>query len=212
MFDLLSTNPLQFVMLVVAMLFSLAFHEFSHAWAATSLGDDTPRDRGRLTINPLAHIDLFGLLLFLTIGFGWGRPVPFNPDNLKYRKWGSALVGLAGPAANFTLAFVCALVLKFALAQGQIDAGNAAVQFFADVVLINALWGVFNLIPIPPLDGSKFFLSLLPESWEDMKIQYERIGPFVLLLLLILDRTSGIGFFDAGFGFVLQAVNVFIAK
>lgn len=212
MLNLLNSNPLQFVMLVVAMLFSLAFHEFSHAWAATALGDETAKRNGRLTINPLSHIDMFGLLLFFLIGFGWGKPVPFDPNNLKSRRWGSLLVGLAGPAANFVLAITFAIILKIILATADISFDNLAIQFFSDVVIINSLWGVFNLIPIPPLDGSKVLFGLLPDSLDDFKVQFERVGPFALLILIVLDRTTGISFFDGFFSFVLTTVSNFITS
>ena len=214
--SLLSSDPIIFFALIFAMLLSLSLHEFSHAWTADYLGDETPGQAGRLTINPLAHIDPFGFLLFMLVGFGWGKPVPFDPYQLRNARYGSALVGIAGPAANLLLAVIFGVVLKALISVGTFDLTNGVdsvhpvIQFFAYVVIINVLWMLFNLLPIPPLDGSKVLFALLPDSFEELKIQLTRVGPFLLLFLLILDRFLGFSFFDKLFSGVISSVTSWI--
>lgn len=124
--SVLFSNPLAFLMIAVAILFALSLHEFFHAWAAFVLGDPTAQKEGRLTINPISHLDPLGTLLLFLVGIGWGKPVPFNPYNLKDQKWGPALVSLAGPASNLTVALLVGLTLRFI---GPID---PALSFFWD--------------------------------------------------------------------------------
>jgi Zn-dependent protease len=205
--SLLFSDPIVFFALIFAMLISLALHEFSHAWAADTLGDDTPRLMGRLTINPLVHIDLLGLIFFFTIGFGWGKPVQFNPNNLKNERTGSALIGLAGPAANLFLAVVFGIILRLVLSQSQLDIDNMVIQFFSYIVIINVLWMLFNLIPIPPLDGSKLLLAVLPPSMDNVRFHLETKGPFILFTLIIIDRFMGASLFSKLFSGVIQTVT-----
>ncbi len=156
--------PIEFIFHLIILIFSVVIHETAHGYAAESLGDPTARLAGRLTLNPLAHLDWLGsvflpLLLSLTgtgIIFGWAKPVPYNPYNLRGGKWGPALVAAAGPAANLLLVAVFTLFLRLfslpAPAQGLL----------ALIVLINLVLAIFNLIPIPPLDGSKILFAVLP--------------------------------------------------
>ncbi len=111
--QILFENPVLFLIIATAIIFALAIHEFFHAWMAYYLGDNTAKDQGRLTINPLVHLDPFGTLLLFIVGIGWGKPVPFNPHNLRDQKWGPALVALAGPASNFGMAVTLGLILRF---------------------------------------------------------------------------------------------------
>lgn len=204
------SNPVIFLALAFSMLVSLAFHEFSHAWMANYLGDDTAKYAGRLTLNPFAHIDLFGLMLFLFIGFGWGKPVPFNPYNLRNQRYGPALVGIAGPAANMILAVLFGFILRLILTFTDQGVGNAAVQFLFYVVLINVLWMLFNLIPLPPLDGSKVLFAFLPDSMDQIKMQLEQSGPFILFFIIIIDRFIGISIFERLFGFASDIVSLLV--
>lgn len=161
---LLFNNPILFLMVAVAILFALSWHEFFHAWMAYYLGDPTAKDQGRLTVNPLAHLDPFGTLLLFFVGIGWGKPVPFNPYNLRNQKWGPALVSLAGPASNLIVAILVGISLRF------IDPTNMALNFFLGFfVWINLILGFFNLMPIPPLDGSHLFATLFPSYGEKME-------------------------------------------
>jgi Zn-dependent protease len=161
----------------MAIIFALAIHEFFHAWMAYYLGDNTAKDQGRLTINPLVHLDLFGTILLFIVGIGWGKPVPFNPYNLRNQKWGPALVALAGPASNFGMAVTFGLILRFA------EIPNPYFVFFLSFfVWINLILGVFNLMPVPPLDGSHIFFTLFP-SLENVKASIQ--GSFLFLIAII---------------------------
>ncbi|PJE63750.1 site-2 protease family protein, partial [Candidatus Roizmanbacteria bacterium CG10_big_fil_rev_8_21_14_0_10_45_7] len=146
MLDLLVKSPSDFVIVALIMVISIAVHEFSHAFAADRLGDPTPRAQGRLTLNPLSHLDPLGIVLLLTIGFGWGKPVQYDPYNLTNHKRDSALIALAGPLSSILFA-VLAAVLMYALP------GSGMGVILRYVVGLNVMLAVFNLLPIYPLDG-----------------------------------------------------------
>lgn len=165
---------------------SAIMHEYAHAWAANQLGDSTAKDLGRLTLNPMAHVDPIGtlllpLLLFFSTGgrflFAYAKPVPYNPYNLKDQRWGPALVGVAGPAANLILAVGFGLLTRFLPASGF-------TVFLSVIVYANILLLVFNLVPLPPLDGSKLLFAILPASLDKLKFWLERFG-FIALLIFI---------------------------
>ena len=170
---------IQFIGFVFAIVLGITVHEFMHAYAAHRLGDDTGRLMGRLTLNPAAHFDFFGSLLLVLAGFGYGKPVPFNESRLR----GAAavsVVAIAGPLSNFALAALCAIPLRF----GGIDPlGGAYRDILASIVIINCLLGVFNLIPIPPLDGSNVVYGLLPPRQQYSWRQVQQYGPLILLAL-----------------------------
>lgn len=175
--QILFENPVLFLIIAMAIIFALAIHEFFHAWMAYYLGDNTAKDQGRLTINPLVHLDLFGTILLFIVGIGWGKPVPFNPYNLRNQKWGPALVALAGPASNFCMAMTVGLILRF------VEIHNPySVFFLSFFVWINLILGVFNLMPVPPLDGSHIFFTLFP-SLENVKASIQ--GSFLFLIAVI---------------------------
>ncbi len=157
--------------LYLVVIFSAVFHEYFHGWMANYLGDSTAKYMGRLTLNPLKHIDPVGtvilplFLLFFTGGFiGWAKPVPYNPYNLRDQKYGVAKVGMAGPMANFLIALIFGLILRFSLIFGFISSGSFFYIAFSWIVYINIFLGLFNLIPIPPLDGSKLLMDFFPQS------------------------------------------------
>lgn len=165
---------------------SAIWHEYAHAWMADYLGDDTAKRMGRLTLNPLPHIDLFGTILmpvflFLISGgsflFAYAKPVPYNPYNLRNHKTGPALVGLAGPMANLLVAIVFGLLVRF-LPSGSFS------ELLSIIVYANVLLMVFNLIPIPPLDGSKILYAVLPVHWTSVRTFLDRYGFFILLFFL----------------------------
>lgn len=168
---------------------SAIIHEYAHGWMAERLGDPTARYAGRLTIDPRAHIDLWGtillplLLFFITFQsgrpflFAYAKPVPFNPYNLRNQRWGPALVGIAGPLANLLLAASFAVVARFMPA-------SPALPLLHAIVYANVLLMVFNLVPIPPLDGSKILYAVLPDSASNLKMFLERYGFFILLFFV----------------------------
>ncbi len=181
-----------FLIQIGVLIFSIVLHEISHGYAAFRYGDPTAKILGRLTLNPLKHLDLIGsvilpLLLFLLSGgkfvFGWAKPVPFNPYNLKNQKWGPALVGFAGPAANFTIALFFGLAIRF-IPMFDIYSFKI-IEFFGYVVLINLVLGVFNLFPIPPLDGSKILYSILPYSVFGFIELLERYSLIIFIFFLL---------------------------
>ena len=184
--DLLSTAPALAIAWLVSIILALTIHEFSHALVGTWCGDHTAEREGRLTLNPLAHIDWIGFLPLLLLGFGWAKPVPFNPYHLKNPKWDSVKIALAGPISNFLLALVSALILRFLLGQGFIATDNLLVAFLFLTILINLFLLFFNLIPIHPLDGSKLFFALFDHPKWDYLRQFVAIrGPQILLFLIL---------------------------
>ncbi|OHA46228.1 MAG: hypothetical protein A3A80_03230 [Candidatus Terrybacteria bacterium RIFCSPLOWO2_01_FULL_44_24] len=183
---------------LLILLFSIVIHEVSHGIVALLLGDPTAKYSGRLTLNPLRHIDPVGTvllpitLLILSGGrtsFGWAKPVPYNPHNLRNHKWGPAMVGVAGPLSNILLALFFGLTIRF----GHAALSEYFTGFLVLVVLTNLYLAAFNFIPIPPLDGSKLLLSLLPsriaETWGDF---LERYGFFLLMMLIFFPAVSSI--------------------
>jgi Zn-dependent protease len=165
---------------------SSILHEYAHGWMAERLGDKTARYAGRLTLDPRSHIDLWGTLimpifLFVATGgrfmFAYAKPVPYNPYNLKNQKWGPALVGFAGPFANLLLAVAVGLFLR-------LIPGSFFAEYLAIVVYINIMLMVFNLVPIPPLDGSKILYAVLPDSAENIKNFLDRNGFFILMFFV----------------------------
>lgn len=175
---------MEVLILIIALVFSIIIHEISHGLMADKLGDPTARYAGRLTLNPIAHIDPIGsilvpLMTFFSGGFifGWAKPVPYNPFNLRNPKRDSVLVGLAGPMSNIIVAVSLALFYKFTLP----FIPSASSQFFLSVIRLNLILAIFNLLPIPPLDGSKIFLSSLPTQTQ---IAFETYGIFILFIMI----------------------------
>ncbi len=173
--------------LVVAFVLAIAGHEFSHGLVATLFGDDTPRRAGRLTLNPLKHLDPMGTLLIFVAGFGWGRPMPISPPRMTHPALGWALSSVGGPVSNFIMAGLGALLYHADLS--ALGDYSQLVHLFAAVfVEINVLLGLFNLIPLPPLDGSGFVFGLSPQPIRQLLSPLFAYGPWVLLALLFLPR------------------------
>jgi Zn-dependent protease len=190
---LLDPNPSIGTFIAIGLIFlvALPFHEFSHALAATVQGDPTSRFLGRLTLNPLAHIDPIGGLMILLVGFGWAKPTPYNPLNLRYGRAGEALVAFAGPASNLVLAVAAALPLRYIYATGM-DVPAILETALVLWVYLNLLLMVFNLLPIPPLDGSKVLFALMdPRTERQYRPTLEQYGPFLLLLLVVFGSFGG---------------------
>jgi len=195
MFSLLFTQPLVFVAWVLAFLVALSFHEFSHAFVAYLLGDETAKRMGRMTLNPAAHVDPLGLLAVLMIGFGWGKPVPYNPYNLKWQKWGAVAIAFAGPVSNLLLAIVS--IVLWNAAGPALGPDNLLVIFLEVCAELNVALMVFNLIPLPPLDGSKALLTLLAHpKYLAARTFIETRGPIILIAFLLLDSFLGLGIFS----------------
>lgn len=208
MLSLLFTDPLLGFLWIVAVLVTLTVHEFSHALAAVALGDRTPEQQGRLSLNPLHHLDPWGALLMVTVGFGWAKPVPFNPYNLRARRWGPALVALAGPTANL----VCVLVFGSInlLIGSSLGPDNLLSYFLAFLVLGSTSIFLFNLIPLPPLDGSHVLLAFLEHPrFARTRFLLVTQGPMVLFALILLDSFAGISIFGRLFSGILGFVGRF---
>lgn len=188
MINLFSQNPISFFIFLVVLLFTITIHEYAHAKMADHLGDPTGRLMGRVSLNPFVHIDLFGLLLLFFVGFGWGKPVPFDPFNLKNPRRDAALISLAGPAVNFIIAIIGSFMLKlfiFYELQNLNIMGSLIVSFIGYLISFNIVLGVFNLLPIAPLDGFKVVGGFLPRARADEWYQLEKYGIFFLLALLL---------------------------
>jgi Zn-dependent protease len=184
----LSTLIARIITLVVA----LTIHEFAHAWSADQLGDDTPRLQGRLTLNPLAHLDPIGSLLLLLAGFGWARPVQINPYALRRRNpAGMVIVAAAGPFSNLLLAILAAIPFKAGLLSTSFDAGFVS-SLFMEFIWINLILLFFNLIPIFPLDGEKIADYFLPPQGQRVLNQLRPYGPIILMGLIVLGNFGGL--------------------
>jgi Zn-dependent protease len=204
---LLAQHPLSFVAWLAAILTALTVHEFSHAAASHLLGDQTAKRMGRLTLNPFAHLDPLGFAALVLVGFGWGKPVPFNPYNLRYPRWGSAMVAFAGPVSNLVSVLVFGTILKFA--GRALAPGNLLLEFLMLLVVLNLVLFLFNLIPIPPLDGSKFLLSALSApKYYRTRFLLETRGPIIILVIILLDNFAGVNIlshiFQAAIGITLR--------
>ena len=181
----LFSNPISFIFYIVSLFIALSVHEASHALAADKLGDPTPRLEGRITLNPLAHIDLSGLLFMLFFGFGWGKPVMFDPYNLKNPRKDAALISLAGPASNFALALILSLLLRSFNLFNLPTLFTIGYHILSPLITINLTLGIFNLLPIHPLDGFKIVGGMLSEDQSHEWFQLQRYGMIFLLLFII---------------------------
>lgn len=172
--------------IVLGMLAGITTHEFSHALVADQLGDHRPRALGRVSLNPLRHLDPLGTALLVLVGIGWGKPVPVNVAALRPGRAGMALVAGAGPVANLMVALVLALIYRAADLAGT---GGAVLQLVYVATVVNLLLAILNLIPIPPLDGFAVLTALVPPRWEYSIRRYQGYGVVLLLLLLILPNS-----------------------
>lgn len=194
---LITQAPMMALVWLAVILISITVHEFAHAWAGNRLGDSTAEQMGRLTLNPLAHIDPIGVIPLLLLGFGWAKPVPFNPYNLQDPKWDSVKIALAGPASNLIIATLAAILMRGLSSAGLISDLSLLSFFLILLVIINLFLLFFNIIPIHPLDGSKLLDALL------VKPQHQKIrnaiamyGPRVLLILILISILTPISVFS----------------
>lgn len=194
----ISTIILQLAVFAIA----LSIHEFSHAAVARLLGDETAERQGRLTLNPLAHIDPIGTVVLPLVGaifgvpvIGWAKPTPYNPHNLRYQRWGPLMVALAGPVSNFLTALAGGFVLKAVLVWGGLTGDNLLVIVLLTLVLESILLGVFNLLPIPPLDGSAILRAIFAApKYDRFFLSLQRYGFLLIYLLIIADSFGSISF------------------
>ena len=201
------------IALLVTLTISLPFHEFAHAWSAVELGDDTPRLNGRLTLNPLAHLDPIGSLLLIVAFFGWAKPVPVNPYNFRNPKLGLALVSAAGPFANFILALAAAIPFRIGLLEwinnmpGGSPLAHSLLTFIEIFIGLNLNLMLFNLIPIGPLDGAKILRGLAPYGWDRWLVPLEQYGVFILMALVFLGTFGKFSIL----GMIISPVTQFLA-
>ena len=183
-------DPYQIAVVAVVILFVLTVHEFSHALAADYLGDDTARRLGRLTLNPLAHLDFLGTALFFIAGFGWAKPVPVNPYNLRDPKKDMIVIAAAGPLSNLLTAVIGGFAIRAAMEGGLFlpQTGELAQKILVLLVLYSITLAVFNLIPIPPLDGSRILYGILPDEVAELYARLEKVGMLVLFGIFIFAR------------------------
>ncbi len=204
LFQLLQTSAPLALAMIAALVLTITIHEFAHALAGYLQGDMTARDAGRLTLNPLAHLDPLGSLMLLLAGFGWGRPTPYNPHYLKYPKWGPLLVALAGPISNFIGAAV-SLGLLIALSS-LYSADNLLMVFLTYLFFTNVMLMLFNLLPIPPLDGSQILITVLPDRFNRFKFFILQNGPYILLGLILIENFTSIRIFSGLYDYMLHFI------
>jgi Zn-dependent protease len=194
--SLLQSDPLLFVLLAIALVGAISLHEYAHALSADLQGDRLPRAMGRLSLNPARHLDPLGTLCLLLVGFGWGKPVEFRPQALASRRFGAALVALAGPGMNLLLALVAALLFvpvcesDAACASGFGADVGVLPRFLGIFLGINVLLAVFNLVPLPPLDGSRLLTIFLPPKRQNIVFFLDRYGFLILLALVFFGGTA----------------------
>jgi len=189
-------NIQSLLLMAPPILLALTFHEYAHAYVAHRYGDDTAQKSGRLTLNPLRHLDPLGTIMIFLVQFGWAKPVPVNPYNLRNPKKDMLWISAAGPLSNMLLALVSGLLFRLFSDSAMIAERNSLTGLLVIVVFlslkINLALAIFNILPIAPLDGSKILYGLLPPGFGKMIFAFERYGPYILLGLIILGRVTGV--------------------
>jgi Zn-dependent protease len=198
---MIGRDPIQIVSVLITLVFSLTIHEFAHAWTADQLGDDTPRLAGRLTLNPLAHLDIWGSLMFIIAGFGWAKPVPVDYFTLRRRTpAGFMLVALAGPFSNLLLAILAAIPFRMGLFPSGSSAINTLGVFLSLFIFYNLILLFFNLLPIFPLDGEKVADYFLPPGGQDVLHRLRPYGPIILIAIIVMGNFTGFNLLDLVIG------------
>jgi len=201
-------SPIDFIAILVGfMVIGITIHEFAHAWVANRFGDPTAKLEGRVSLNPLAHLDPIGTILFLIIGFGWGKPVPTNP-HLLHQKKDELKVAIAGIVANLLVATVLAIPLRIAMLKGIVIDSEPLLSFLKKIVEINVLLAAFNILPIPPLDGSHFVEYFLD---DEARYNFQRIGQYALLGLILFGFVSGISIISVIMEPIMRVMLFFVS-
>lgn len=192
MFNILSREGLiSFLYFLPALLISLSIHEFAHAYTAYKFGDRSQKALGRMTLNPLAHIDIWGFVCIALLGFGWGRPVIIDDRNFKNRAKGNMLTALAGPMSNLVMAILFTIVLKICMMTGVVDfavsttTGSVLTNMLVLAIQFNVVFAIFNMLPIPPFDGSKVLFYFLPQKYKGIMYTLETYSFYIILIFII---------------------------
>jgi len=188
-------DPAVQVILIPVIIFALSFHEFSHGWMAHRYGDPTAKLAGRLTLNPMAHLDVFGSLALYLMGFGWAKPVPVNPQYLANPKKDMMWIALAGPVSNLIVALISGILLSILLRLGLIGSQSPIIIVLIMSLQINLVLAIFNFIPIPPLDGSRILEGLIHNKYHNELAKFEYYGPRILMGLIILSMFTRFNIF-----------------
>jgi len=189
-------DPAVQVILIPVIIFALSFHEFSHGWMAHRYGDPTAKLAGRLTLNPIAHLDIFGSLALYLMGFGWAKPVPVNPQYLANPKRDMMWIALAGPVSNLIVALISGILLSIFLRTGLIGSQSPLIMVLIMSLQINLVLAIFNFIPIPPLDGSRILEGLIPRKYHNELAKFEYYGPRVLMGLILISMFTRFNIFS----------------
>lgn len=212
MFDIFSKEGLiTFLYTLPALVLSLSIHEYAHAWVAYKLGDISQKIRGRLTLNPLSHIDPIGFIAIMLVGVGWGKPVTVDDRNFKDSRKGMMLTSLAGPASNLILAILVTIIIKLLMVFGiftniaNSNVGGIIINMLLYVIQFNIVFGIFNLIPLPPLDGSKVLAYFLPQKARGFMYTLERYSFIIIMIIYFTHLTSYI--ITPGYNLVLKLIN-----
>ena len=193
---IISLDPAVQVILIPVIIFALSFHEFSHGWMAHRYGDPTAKNAGRLTLNPMAHLDVFGSMALYFMGFGWAKPVPVDPRYLANPKRDMMRIALAGPVSNLIVALISGILLSILLRFGLIGNQSTLVVVLIMSLQINLVLAIFNFIPIPPLDGSRILEGLIPYKYHNELAKFEYYGPRVLMGLILLSMFTRFNIFS----------------
>ncbi len=196
---------MDFIPNIVALVIAITIHEFCHAWVANYLGDPTAKYEGRLSLNPLVHLDPVGTIMLLLVHFGWGKPVPFNPYYLKNPRLGSFLISLSGPVSNFLLALLVAIPLKY------VSYLSPLYPYLSSMYGVNLLLFIFNLFPIHPLDGAKVFRYFVPHKFDEQMDEYFRVGPYILLTILLFEYVTHISIIGTVIYWVAEKISILLS-
>ncbi len=204
--SLLFENPILYLIVVISIIFGLTIHEYFHGWTAYMLGDDTAKMAGRLTVNPLAHFDPILTTMIFIIGLGAAKPVPINPYKIRHGRFGILLVSLAGILANFFSAVIFVIIYKILSTSGSFPPSNLIFVLLEQLIVMNLVLMVFNLIPLPPLDGSKVLLMLIHDSYEKIYRYFAQNQILSLILAIMLFNLVGISLINFFYNVIFRII------